>query len=284
MSQPIAWVTGAGGLIGSHLVRTAVEFAPGWNVLGLARPQLDLADGNSVLAEFHRQRPQLVIHCAALSSSVLCQEKPALARELNVSVTQRLAELAADIPFVFFSTDLVFDGRTGNYDESAASNPLSVYGETKAEAEAIVLTNPWHLVIRAALNGGISPTGDRGFNEQLRRTWGAGKTPSLFTDEFRSPIPAAITARAVWELILQGRTGIYHVAGSERLSRCRIGELVAARWPGLNPRIERSSLKDYRGAPRPADVSLNCGKAQAVLSFQLPGLTEWLAANPTEEF
>jgi nucleoside-diphosphate-sugar epimerase len=61
---------------------------------------------------------------------------------LNVEVTKLLAELAAEIQFVFFSTDLVFDGRKGNYVEADAVNPLHVYGETKAAAEEIVLKNP----------------------------------------------------------------------------------------------------------------------------------------------
>ena len=54
--------------------------------------------------------------------------------------------------------------------------------------------------------------------------------------------------------------------------------------PQLKPGIEPGSLKDYRGAPRAPDTSLNCAKAQKLLSFRLPGLTEWLAAHPNETF
>ncbi len=144
--------------------------------------------------------------------------------------------------------------------------------------------NPKHLIIRTSLNGGTSPTGNRGFNEVIRRAWQAGQVVKLFTDEVRSPIAAEVTARAVWELANQGQTGVYHVAGSERLSRYQIGQLLAARWPQLKPRIEPSSVKEYTGAPRAPDSSLNCAKAQQLLSFRLPGLTEWLAAHPDEPF
>lgn len=279
-----ALVTGAGGLIGNCLVQTAPQFASGFRVRGLTRSDLDLLDFPSVRATFKNTAPQLVIHCAALSNSPACQKNPALARELNVGVTALLAELAADIPFIFFSTDLVFDGRTGNYDESAPLNPLSVYAETKAEAEKIVLANPRHTVIRTSLNGGTSPTGDRGFNEQMRRAWQRGETLKLFSDEFRNPIPAVLTARATWELAAQNRTGLYHVAGAERLSRWELGRLIAARWPGLNPRLEAASLKEYQGAARSPDTSLNCEKARSILSFPLPGLTQWLAAQPAGVF
>ncbi|MGO8926362.1 MAG: SDR family oxidoreductase [Limisphaerales bacterium] len=278
------WITGAGGLIGSYLVRSALRFAPDTTVAALTRDRLELTDASAVHAAFRHDNPQLVIHCAALSKSPECEATPPLARKLNVEVTALLAELAANIPLLFLSSDLVFDGRTGNYDETAPVNPLSVYAETKAAAEQIILANPRHTVVRTSLNGGTSPTGDRGFNEQMRRAWQAGQTLRLFTDEFRSPIPAGVTAQAIWELAARNQPGLYHVAGSERLSRWQIGQLLAARWQQLTPRIEPGSLKEYRGALRAPDTSLNCSKAQNLLSFPLPGLTEWLAAHPGESF
>lgn len=219
-----------------------------------------------------------------MSRSPDCQANPQLARRINVDATAVLAELARDIPFVFFSSDLVFDGRAGNYDETAEVNPLSVYAETKVAAENIVLANPRHTVIRTSLNGGTSPTGDRGLNEQMRQAWQAGQTLKLFTDEFRCPIPAVVTAQAIWELVNNGATGLFHIAGAERLSRVQMGCLIAARWPQLNPMIEANSRKEYQGAPRPADTSLNCAKAQKLLSFPLPGLTAWLRERPNELF
>jgi dTDP-4-dehydrorhamnose reductase len=280
----IAWITGAGGLIGNCLVNTAAQLAPDWRVQGLKRTQLDLLDFAAVRRAFREERPQLIIHCAAMSRSPDCQTNPELARRINVEATAVLAELAEDISLVLFSSDLVFDGRAGNYDEAAAVNPLSVYAETKVAAERIVLANSRHTVIRTALNGGTSPTGDRGFNEQMRLAWQAGRTLKLFTDEFRSPLPAVVTARATWELVNKSQTGLFHVAGSERLSRFRIGQLIAARRPQLQPKFEVASSKDYSGAPRPLDSSLNCAKAQKLLSFPLPGLSDWLATHHDEPF
>lgn len=279
-----AWVTGAGGLIGSWLLRTAAEAAPGCEVIPLDRKQLDLTDFQAVRRRFSQDHPDLVIHCAALSRSPDCEADPQLARLVNVEVVRRLADLLAGKRFVFFSTDLVFDGRRGNYDEDAQPNPLSIYAETKVEAERAVLPNREHIVIRTSLNGGASPTGDRGFNEQMRLAWKQGRTTRLFTDEFRSPIWAGLTARAAWEIARRGEGGIYHVAGGERVSRWGIGKALAARWEQLKPRIEPASLKEYQGAPRAPDTSLNCEKAQRVLSFPLPRFTEWLNAQPPGSF
>ena len=271
-------------MIGNQLAQTLGEKSPAHLVIGLTRPQLDLLEFEGVRQRFKRDKPSLIIHCAAMSKSLACQAQPELARKTNVEVTKILVELASEATFVFFSTDLIFDGRKGNYIESDTPNPLSAYAETKLAAEAIVREHPRHLIIRTSLNGGRSPTGDRGFNEELVNAWRAGKTVSLFEDEFRSPIAAAVTAQAVWELIACGTTGVYHVAGEQRLSRLQIGELIAARCAGSQPQINRTLLRTYSGPPRSPDTSLNCGKAQKLLSFPLPGLTDWLAANPNEPF
>jgi dTDP-4-dehydrorhamnose reductase len=282
MSTPLVWITGAGGLIGSHLVKCAPEFAPGWQVAALTHQQLELTDFDAVARAFTTQRPSLIIHCAALSRAAACQANPALAERVNVAATRHLCELADAMPFVLFSTDLVFDGRQGNYVETDAPHPLSVYAQTKMRAEEFVLKNPRHTVVRAALTAGASPAGDKSFTEQMRAAWARGETLKLFTDEFRSPIPAAVTARAVWELVARNQPGLYHLAGSERLSRWEIGQLLVKRWPDVRASIERASIEDFPGPPRPADTSLNCAKLQRLLSFPLPALSHWLRANPNE--
>jgi dTDP-4-dehydrorhamnose reductase len=280
----LAWITGANGLIGNYLVRTAPQFAPRWHLRALTRDRLDLLDFTAVQREFQKDKPQLVIHCAAVSTVTHARESPELARRVNVEVTKLLAELAVKVQFIFFSTDLVFDGRRGNYVETDAANPLHLYGVTKLAAEGIVLKNPRHLVVRTSINGGISRAGNRGFNEDLRLAWRSGRMMHLFTDEFRSPIPAVETARAVWELAEKNCAGLFHVAGAEKLSRWQIGQLFAARWPSLNPKITPDSAKNFPGPPRALDTSLVISKARKFLSSPLPGLTEWLAANPNEPF
>jgi dTDP-4-dehydrorhamnose reductase len=279
-----AWITGAGGLIGNYLIQTAPPIAPHRPVRALTRNQLDLLDFDAVRREFQQDRPQMVIHCAAITGIAEAHANPALAHRVNVEITRLLAELAAEIQFVFFSTDLVFDGRQGNYSETDAVNPVHVYGETKAAAEQIVQKNPRHLVVRTSINGGISRAGNRGFNEQMQLAWKSGGKIKLFTDEFRCPIFAGETARAVWELAAQKRTGLFHVAGAERLSRWHIGQLLARRRPELPANLEPGSVKDFPGPTRAPDTSLNITKVQNVLSRPLPGLTGWLAANPPEPF
>ena len=174
--KPIAWVTGAAGLIGGYLLKTAGRWAPQWEVRGLIRADADLTDAAQVHALWQRHRPDLIIHCAALSRTGACEQDPAKARLINVDATKRLADLAGEIPFIFLSTDQVFDGLKGHYVETDQVNPLNVYGQTKAEAERAVLENRKHTVMRIALTAGMSPTRDRSFVEDMVRAAGKGTT------------------------------------------------------------------------------------------------------------
>ena len=284
-SQQLVWITGANGLIGNYLAQTAPKFAPHCRVRALTRADFDLLDFAAVEHQFLNDKPQLIIHCAAITTLSDAQKNPMFTRRVNVEATRVLTGLAAEIPFIFFSTDLVFDGLRGNYAEMDAPNPLHLYGETKLAAEEVVLKNPRHLVIRTSINGGISPSGNRAFNEQLRRSFQqAGEGMTLFTDEFRCPIPAVETARVVWDLASKNCGGLYHVAGAEKLSRLQIGELLVKRWPEVTTKVKSGLAKDFSGPVRALDTSLDISKAQKVLSKPLPGLSEWLAANPDEVF
>jgi dTDP-4-dehydrorhamnose reductase len=278
-----ALITGGAGLIGEHLIGAAARCAPGWEVLAPFRRELDLTHFKGVTAWFEKERPDLVIHCAALSRVSACEANPHLARRVNVDLTRHLATLAAGVPFVFFSSDLVFDGAKGGYTEQDAVAPLHVYGRTKADAEEIVRKHARHLIIRTSINYGHSRTGQRSFNEEILQAWREGRPLTLFTDEFRSPLAAELTARAVWELADKGASGVFHVAGTERLSRWDIGQLLLQRHPEYRELARPGSFRDFQGPPRAADTSLDCARAQALLSFALPKFSEWITkeyANP----
>jgi dTDP-4-dehydrorhamnose reductase len=250
----------------------------------LVRAEVDLTDFPAVERLFAHERPSGVIHCAARSRSPACQADPAGARLQNVEVTRRLAELAAEVPMVFLSTDLVFDGRRdgskGGYQEGDAVNPLSVYAETKVEAEAWVRRNPRHAIVRTSLNFGRSPSGPGAFNEELAAAWRAGRVVDLFVDEFRCPIAAVETARRLWALLDSGQGGVFHLAGSERLSRYDIGQLVAEDLrrsePGLAMPMRAGSLAGYSGAPRAPDTTLDGSRLAALLGEPMPAFTPWL--------
>lgn len=277
---PRAIITGAAGLTGQYLVKTASRWAPGWDVKGLTRAELDLTDRERVERMWQSIKPNAVIHCAALSRTKDCEQNPDEARRINVGVTEHLAQLCQDIPFIFLSSGEVFDGRTGWYGETDEPNPINVYGRTKLEAELAVLRNPGHTVVRIVLTAGTSVTGDKSFVEEMCRIAKAGKDVTLYADEFRCPLPAAVIARVVWELVVRTQPGLYHLGGSDRLSRWKIGETLLPWCPELQGRLVKGSARNHVGSPRPADLSLRCDKIQRLLSFRITGFREWLAGRP----
>jgi dTDP-4-dehydrorhamnose reductase len=281
--KPRVLVTGAAGLIGQYLVKTASRWVPQWEIQGLTRADLDITDHLAVERAWQHLQPGAVIHCAALSRTKDCEHNPQVAHRTNVDATGHLARLSADIPFIFVSSGEVFDGEAGWYSEAVEPNPINVYGKTKVEAEQRVLQNPRHTVVRIVLTAGTSQHGDRSFVEDMCRTAQAGKHVTLYADEFRCPLPAGVIARAVWELAQRDCPGLYHLGGSERLSRWEIGEALLPWYPELNGQLVKGSSRDHRGAPRPADLSLNCEKIQRLLSFPIPGFRSWLDSRTCRE-
>jgi dTDP-4-dehydrorhamnose reductase len=247
---PRAIITGAAGLIGQYLVKTALRWAPGWNVQGLSRAELELTETSKVTAHIHALKPDLLIHCAALSRTKACEQDPDQARRDNVDVTTHLAQLSQNIPFIFLSSGEVFDGKTGGYGEADEPNPINVYGQTKLEAERVVLRNPQHTVVRIVLTSGTAQNGNRSFVEDMCRTAKAGKDVTLYADEFRCPLPASVIAQSLlpW-------------------------------YPELNGRLVKGSSRNHVGSSRPADLSLRCDKIQRLLSFRIPGFREWLTGR-----
>jgi dTDP-4-dehydrorhamnose reductase len=222
----------------------------------------------------------LLIHCAALSRTKACEQNPDEARRINVEVTAHLAQLSQDIPFIFLSSGEVFDGQTGWYSETDEPNPINVYGQTKLKAELAVLQNPRHTVVRIVLTAGTSETGNRSFVEDKCRAATFGKDVTLYVDEFRCPLPAGVITRAIWELADRKQPGLYHLGGSERLSRWEIGETLLSWYPELKGRLVKGFTKNHVGSSRPADLSLRCDKIQNLLSFRIQGFREWLVGRP----
>lgn len=126
----------------------------------------------------------------------------------------------------------------------------------------------------------MSESGDRSFVEDMCRSATAGKNVTLYADEFRCPLPAGIIARAVWESVDQKQPGLYHLGGSERLSRWEIGEALLPWYPELKGRLIKGSARNHVGSLRPSDLSLRCDKIQRLLSFRIPGFREWLNERP----
>lgn len=159
-----------------------------------------------------------------------CETDPAWATDTNCNGPAALARTARHIPFVFFSTDYVFDGsdqNPGPYSEDAPTNPLSVYGRSKLEGEhAVAAAHPSPLILRT--NVVFGPDRQRkNFLYTLHRLLSAGTTMRVPTDQLSTPTYNEDLAAATLALASAGHTGLFHISGRELLSRYDFALLAA---------------------------------------------------------
>lgn len=266
-------ITGASGFLGYHLLRLASD----WELYGLYHRHPSTFTGATLLpcdiTNYHELgnymediEPDAIIHTAAIADANYCQQQKEHSYLVNVQATVNLAGIASDyqVPFVFTSTDLVFNGLKGNYTEQDATNPVSTYGEQKAIAEKKVLEiYPKATVLRLPLMFGHPQASASNYLQKFIAQLQNGEEVKLFIDEYRSVCGAKSIAAGILQLL--NHSGIIHMAGRERLSRYEFG-LKAATAFGLNTSlIQPCSQKDVTmAAPRPPDVSLNITKAMAL--------------------
>lgn len=268
MPFPKLLITGASGFLGWHLCQAAQA---NWQVYGLCHSKtptlpgvtltsLNLCNPQTVDDYLNQLAPAAVIHTAALSQPNACQLNPQLSYAVNVAASLQLAEVCArrEIPLLFTSTDLVFDGKQAPYQETDPVAPVNLYGEHKVMAEqGILARHPQATICRMPLMFGAAPTAPsflQGFVKTLR----AGQPLPLFSDEFRTPVSGTQAAQGLLMVLAQRVRGIIHLGGSERFSRYEFGQILAevlAVDPALLIPGQQADVP--MPAPRPADVSLD---------------------------
>lgn len=266
-------ITGASGFLGWNLCQQARD---GWHVTGLYHHhpvaitgtrmrKADLTDYGELKTVFEQTAPDAVIHTAAASRPDFCEQHPDETFKMNVETSVALAGLCADnaVPFVFTSSDLVFDGENAPYSETSPANPINAYGEQKLRAESeIRLRYPPAVICRLPLLFGTTGSTSRSFTDSIITAIRKGDPLTLFFDEFRTPVDAPSAAKGLLLAIKAFQGTVVHLGGRRRVSRYEMGCLIEKRMKIKNPRIRVISRMDIPSpSPRPADVSLDSSKA-----------------------
>lgn len=211
------------GVVGRH--RGAIE--------GVTRTvPVDLADEAATTSVVLDVFPDAIVNCAAVSLPEACDADPARAQALNVALPALLARLAHHVSarFIHLSSEQVFDGtRTDPYRVGDPPAPINLYGRQKLESERAVhaAAPEFAVTLRLPLLMGNSVGGQRSLHERLLAEWAAGRTPRLYTDEFRQPCTAENAAELMVELCERSDLcGVWHWGGRELLSRHALGGRV----------------------------------------------------------
>jgi dTDP-4-dehydrorhamnose reductase len=248
-------VTGAGGQLGTDLVRTCTE--AGDDVLACTSAQLDLGDRDSVAQAITTTEPDVVVNAGAWTAVDDCEADPDRAWRVNALgprwVTDAARRVGAHV--VQISTDYVFDGTKATpYVEWDAPNPASAYGRSKLGGEREV--DPSHTIVRTAW-----VCGAHGKN-MVKTVLALADRPELaFVDDQRgSPSFTADLAIAIRRLAVSRLPGTFHVTNQGDTTWYGFVRDVlelAGHDPGKVRPITTADLDPPRPAPRPANSVLD---------------------------
>lgn len=281
-------ITGASGLLGSNLAR---DYSAEHQVSGvfyrhrLALPGVKMIGADLTREELTRRvvgkvQPDLVVHCAAATDVDRCQDDEVWAHRLNVEMARHVAAVSADrqVPLIHISTDAVFDGRAGGYDEDSDPNPINVYGRSKLEGERAVRAAHEHaLIIRTNLFGWNLRRDGKSLAEWFLASLAAGRSIPGFDDVSFSPLLVNDLGALLLELWSRGGQGTYHIGGKDCLTKYQFGRQLAFRFGHDPEAIERSSSEQAAlTAPRPKQLCLNSAKVEAELGRSVPDLADGL--------
>ncbi len=265
---------------GSKLVqRSARAPREGWLTLDLAA----LSSPDEAAQALEGADPDLVICSGAMTWVDGCEDRPEEAYRANAHGPSMLASYAKQhgIPFVFFSSDYVFDGaaqRPGPYAETDETHPLSVYGKSKLEGERAVLrVHPEALVLRTTWVYGPDAAG-KNFISTLQRQLRAGERMRVPADQVSTPTLNRDLARATLALLDADAHGLFHISGPDLLSRYELAQKVAEFFSldaGLIDGIETSSLGQRAARPLQSGLRSDC-LGEAIPAFRMRTLQEGL--------
>ena len=280
-----ALVVGASGLVGKVLLRAlrraGIDSVGTYNsrpVTGAIR--LDVRDWGSVQKCLDAVEPNVVFVAVNPAGGVdFCEYHPEEVYALNVQGTRNILEAAGrDGPLlVYYSTDYVFDGAAGPYDEEAEPRPINVYGRTKLEAERTI--REWsgeHLILRTTAVFGW----DRGSPNFAMRVWEhlqSGKAIRVADDQWCNPTLADYLAEITVRVVQKGTRGILNVVGKARMPRSDFAKALAASM-ALEPSliIPVPTSETGQRADRPLQGGLKTNRLEYLLGTVPLDLSEAL--------
>ncbi|MVM40259.1 sugar nucleotide-binding protein [Spirosoma sp. HMF3257] len=292
-------ITGANGLLGQKLVdlltkQPNVELiatARGDNRLpfseGYTYQSMDITDRQQVLDVIGKAKPDVVIHGAAMTDVDKCELQKDACWAQNVSAVEYIIDAcrAVDAFLVHVSTDFIFDGANGPYDETAEANPISFYGWSKQAGESAVKHAErsgapvrW-AIARTVLVYGIAHDMSRSnIILWVKKSLEEGKTIKVVTDQWRSPTLAEDLAMGCYLIADQEAQGIFNISGKEVLTPYDMA-IKTADYFGLDKSLitQADASTFTQVARRPPRTGFILDKARTVLGYDPHSFEEGIA-------
>lgn len=278
-------ITGANGFLGFYVVKQLIN--DGHVVIATGKgkcrlpfnvcttffyEEMDFTDPFQVHDVFTAYHPECVVHAGAMTRPDDCELNQWDAYVTNVegTVTMLLNAEEFKCSFIFISTDFVFDGSKGMYEENDIRSPVNFYGKTKMEAEDAVMAYEYNwVIVRTVLVYGPPATGRSNLLTVVAEKLSAGEQYRVFDDQVRTPTFVKDLAAGISMIISQKATGIFHLSGKDVLTPYGMA-LATAELLGLDvsllEKITRADMQ--QPATRPMKTGFDISKAEKELKFQ----------------
>ncbi|MCX2575836.1 SDR family oxidoreductase [Pedobacter sandarakinus] len=286
--------TGSNGLLGQKLTEkilaeqrvSLVATSKGANrypiSTGYIYAEMDILNPAQVRSIIEKFKPNAIVHTAAMTNVDTSEANKELCHQLNVWATQNLVSLCEEfnIHLIHLSTDFIFDGASGPYQEEDTPNPLSHYGKTKLLAELAVKESKanW-AILRTILVYGITNDMSRS-NIVLwaKSALEKGLPINVVNDQYRMPTLAEDLAEACLLAVEHNAKGVYHVSGNDYMSVSDLVRKVANYWnldQSIIKEVSSSALNEL--AKRPLRTGFILDKSMTDLNFHPHSFEEGLA-------
>jgi dTDP-4-dehydrorhamnose reductase len=277
-------ITGSNGLLGQKLVElickegefNLIATARGENRLsaegGYTYSSMDITNEKSVQEIIQKYHPDYIIHTAAMTNVDQCEAERELCWKQNVDAVQFISHAArtAGAHVTHLSTDFIFDGTAGPYDEAGIPNPLSHYGDSKLAAEKIIMENlPDWVIARTVLVYGVAQDMSRSnLILWVKKSLEEGKSIQVVNDQWRTPTLAEDLAMGCYLIVKKHAKGIYNISGKDMLTPYEMA-MKTCDFFNLDKKliVKSDSSKFTQPARRPPKTGFIITKAMTELNY-----------------
>jgi len=287
-------VTGSNGLLGQKITEKVlkegrvnlVATSKGANRFpikeGYVYAEMDILNPADVKAVVEKYQPDAIIHTAAMTNVDTCEDQKELAHQLNVDAVSTLIQICEEhnIQLVHLSTDFIFDGENGPYDELAAPNPLSYYGETKLKAEEVIKNSSakWAILRTIIVYGIVSDMSRSNIVLWAKGALEKGNPLNIVNDQWRMPTLAEDLADICLLAIEHDAQGVYNASGKDMMSISELVARVADFWKLDKSLINEVSAETLnQTAKRPKKTGFILDKSMTDLKYNPHSFEEGLA-------
>jgi dTDP-4-dehydrorhamnose reductase len=275
-------ITGANGLLGQALVNylsqdfevlaTGIEpeFSLGNQTCEFK--SFDITDFSQTKEIFSNFRPDVVINTASLTNVDDCEVNRNLCWNVNVKGVENLAKAAKKYMtlLIQLSTDYVFDGEEGPYNEEARPHPLGYYAKSKLASENLSrMSGIPYAIVRTSVLYGLGNNVKKNFFLWLYNKLKNNVKVNIVTDQYNTPTLVDDLAIGIKQLIHKSAYGVYHISGGDFLNRYDFANLLA-KIAGFSLNLIEPVTTDFlkQVAPRPVKAGLTIDKAIEKIDYQ----------------